>query len=49
MHNFHTVLNGQPYTTCGAFSQNLVEFPMSTISGLKNAMWCYITSPAIRF
>ena len=39
-------LDGHPYTTC-AFSQNLVEFPMSAISGLYNAMGCYITYPAI--
>ena len=39
-------LNGHPYNTC-AFSQNLVEFPLSAISGLCNAMRCYITLSAI--
>ena len=34
------------YTTC-AFSQNLLEFPVSAISGLLIAMRCYSTFPSI--
>ena len=33
------------YTTC-AFSQDLIEFPVSAIPGLLSAKRCYITFPA---